>query len=164
VPLAQDPAGAVYTTWRAHRSGARRWIEELPDPTAALAAFRGELADLLASCARHGTALALVTQPALWRAGLAPELEARLWMGGVGDYQDGPGCDYYSAAALARGLELFNTALRAFAAEHDLALLDLAGALGGDPECFYDDVQFNEEGARRVAAGLTEDLAALERD
>src|SRR6185503_15551235 len=50
--LAQDPRGSVYTTWRAHRAGAHDWVDELPDPAPALARFRSELMDLLASCER----------------------------------------------------------------------------------------------------------------
>jgi lysophospholipase L1-like esterase len=162
--LAQDPDGGIYTTWRAHRRSAGAWLDELPDPHAALAGYRAGLSDLLASCAGHGSELVLVTQPAMWTADLAPEREALLWMGGVGEYQESPGCAYYTAGALARGLALFNAALEAFAREHDLALLDLARALAGDPGCFYDDVHFNEEGARRVARFLAEALAGLESD
>jgi lysophospholipase L1-like esterase len=163
-PLAQDPSGAVYAAWRAHRRSAHAWLDELPDAGAALADYRASLLVISESCARHGAALALVTQPASWADGLAPELEARLWMGGVGDYQRSPGCDYYTSAALARGLACFNAELEAFAREHGLPLLDLARALAGDPSCFYDDVHFNEEGARRVAAFLADGLAALAKN
>ena len=161
-PLAQDASGAVYTTWRAHRGSARTWFDELPDAAAALADYRAALLDLSASCTRHGAELVLVTQPALWAGELAPELEARLWMGGVGDYQRSAGSDYYSSAALARGLARFNAELEAFAREQGLLLFDLARALAGDARCFYDDVHFNEEGARRVATLLADGLAALE--
>lgn len=161
-PLAQDPAGAIYELWRAHRKGARRWLDQLPDAAPALAGFRAALLDLFASCTRNGTELVLITQPALWSAELAPELEARLWLGGVGDFQHQPGCDYYTSAALARALALFNAELESFARAHGLELLDLARAIASDPRCFYDDVHFNEEGARRVASFLAEGLAALE--
>lgn len=161
-PLVQDPAGTIYSTWRGHRQGARRWLDALPDTAPALAEFRAALLDLLTSATRHAVQLVLVTQPALWSAELAPELEARLWLGGVGDYQQHPGSDYYTSAALARALALYNAELQAFAREHGLPLLDLARALAGDPSCFYDDVHFNEEGARRVASFLAGGLAALE--
>lgn len=161
-PLGQDRAGAVYGTWRAHRQGARRWLEELPDAAPALAEFRAALLELFASANRHGTGLVLVTQPALWSAELAPELEALLWLGGVGDFQRRPGCDYYTTAALARGLALFNAELENFARELGLPLLDLARELAGDPRCFYDDVHFSEVGARRAATFLAQGLGALE--
>ncbi len=161
-PLGQDRAGTIYSAWRAQRQGARRWLEELPDAAPALAEFRAVLLELSASATRHGTELVLVTQPALWSADLAPEFEARLWLGGVGDFQHRPGCDYYTTAALARGLALFNAELQTFARAHNLALLDLARALTGDPRCFYDDVHFSEEGARRVASFLAQGLSALE--
>jgi lysophospholipase L1-like esterase len=161
-PLGQDRAGEVYATWRAHRREARSWLADLPDPAPALAEFRAVLLELLASATRHGVGLVLVTQPALWSAELAPELEARLWLGGVGDFQHRAGCDYYATPALARGLALFNAALEDFAHAHGLPLLDLARGLGGDPRCFYDDVHFSEEGARRAASFLAHGLGALE--
>jgi lysophospholipase L1-like esterase len=161
-PLTQDPSGTIYATWREHRRRAHGWLDELPDPGAALAGFRAALRDLAASCARHGAELVLVTQPALWASGLAPEAEACLWMGGVGDYQASAGCDYYTSAALQRGLARFNAELEAFAREERVALLDLARALAGDARSFYDDVHFNEEGARRVASFLADGLAGLE--
>src|SRR6185503_12392000 len=148
----------VYATWRAHRRDAGRWLAELPDPAPALAEFRAVLLELLASATRHGAGLVLVTQPALWSTALDPELEGRLWLGGVGDFQHRAGCAYYTTAALARGLELFNAALVDFAREHELPLLDLARELAGDPRCFYDDVHFSEEGARRVARFLAQGL------
>ncbi|MSR63277.1 MAG: hypothetical protein EXS08_12615 [Planctomycetes bacterium] len=161
--LAQDPQGAIYATWRAHRRAAARIREELPDPGAALAVFHGALDKLALSATQHGTRLVLVTQPALWKADLAPELAELLWMGGAGDYQRQAGAEYYSPAVLAQGLACFNAELEAVARAHGLALLDLARALDGDPACFYDDVHFNEEGARRVATFLAEGLSALLR-
>src|SRR5262245_2616416 len=116
--LAQDAHGGIYESWPAHRRSARAWLGELPDPLVALAGFRAALTDLLEGCARQGAALVLVTQPAMWTPGLAPELEARLWMGGVGEYQKAAGCDYYTSAALARGLSRFNDELAAFAQEN----------------------------------------------
>jgi lysophospholipase L1-like esterase len=150
----QDEAGLVYEEWRAERRSAARWLEELPEASGALADFGAHLAAIDELCRAAAVRLVLVTQPALWRAGLAPELEAWLWLGKGGD-------GYYTAAALARGLALYNEALRACARERSLPLLDLAAALDGDERCFYDDVHFNEEGARAVAAFLSRELAAL---
>jgi lysophospholipase L1-like esterase len=163
-PRAQDEAARAYASWRGHRRGAARWLEELPDPSAALAGFRADLAAIAASCAAREVELVLVTQPALWRSDLAAELEALLWLGGVGDFQRTAGCDYYTAGALAQGLALFNAELASSGRALGVPVLDLAAFLDGDPRCFYDDVHFNEEGARRVAAFLAEGLAALERD
>jgi hypothetical protein len=160
-PEAQDAAGSVYVTWRAHRGSARRWRTELPDSGAAQANFRANLEAIEGLCARHGVGLVLITQPALWCADLAPELEARLWMGGVGDFQRSSGCEYYTSGALAQGLALYNQELSAFGHERGLPVLDLAAALASDPRYFYDDVHFNEEGARAVADFLAPRLADL---
>jgi lysophospholipase L1-like esterase len=159
--LAQDPEGDVYVRWRAHRQAAPRVRTELPEMTAVLAAFAAELRAIDALCRAAGSELVLVTQPALWSAELAPEHEALLWMGGVGAFQSAPGCEFYAPAALAAGLRRFDAELTAVAAERGRVLLDLASELDGDPRCFYDDVHFNEAGARRVADFLARELAAL---
>jgi hypothetical protein len=75
-------------------------------------------------------------------------------MGGIGAFQREPGCAYYSPAALAEGLARFNAELAAVAGERGRVLLDLARELDGEPSSFYDDVHFNEAGARRVASFL----------
>ncbi len=158
MPQVEDEAAAIYATWRAHRRTAATRIERLPDGTAALHAFECQLAAIAELCQTLGVKLVLLTQPALWDERLPVELEGRLWMGGVGDYQAQPGCAYYSAGALARGLALFDERMRRFAAARGLPCLDLARAIGSDPRCFYDDVHFSEAGARAAAEFLAREL------
>ncbi len=105
-----DQAGHAFQKWRELRAaGGRR--AALPPMEAALDEFRRNAGKIL----ERGRALSLdvvfVTQPALWRAGLSPEEESALWLGGVGDFQAGTGADYYTAEALAAGLALYNEAI-----------------------------------------------------
>jgi lysophospholipase L1-like esterase len=155
----QDEAGSVYTTWRAHRAGASRWIDALPDLGPALVEYRRNLTLLAEECSRHGVRLLALTQPCLWSERTPPQHEALLWMGGVGDYQKTPGAPYYTSRALAEGMERYNAELRAVCAELDVDCLDLAALLPRDTSVFYDDVHFNEAGARLVAEHVA---AALE--
>jgi len=82
---------------------------------------------------------------------MSPEHEALLWSGGVGDYQETPSAPYYTSRALAEGMERYNATLRGTCAELGVDCLDLAALLPRDTSVFYDDVHFNEAGARLVA-------------
>jgi lysophospholipase L1-like esterase len=161
----QDAAGAVYETWRRHRRTTRALRSELPDLGPALAEHRRNVRALHAAARRHGARAVFVTQPALWRAGMPPALERRLWMGGVGRYQDEPGRPYYSAAALRRGLDAYNAALLSTCEGLAGAVcFDLAAAVPPDGRHFYDDVHFNEAGSRLVARRLAPVVARSLRD
>ena len=148
----QDERGAVYVRWRARRAARSGLRSELPDLESALAEFRRNLEVIDATCRAAGVRLVLLSQPALWRSDLEPELERLCWMGGIGDYANVEGCEYYSIAALAEGLRRYNAELAGFAAERGLELVDLEAELAKDGSVFYDDVHLNEEGARQAAA------------
>src|SRR5262249_22074719 len=102
----------------------------------------------------------LLEQPALWKDGLSPELEALLWMGGVGEYTTTDRCEYYTSAALARGLARYNSVVRAVGTAEDAQVIALSDAISGQPRYFYDDVHFTEEGAREVAAIVADTIAS----
>jgi len=153
-----------YARWREQRAAASELRDELPDLGPALALYRSRLERMIASAHSRGIAIAFATQPATWRAGLAPERERLLWMGGAGDFQNRSGAPYWSAGALARGLADHNRVLEQVCAARGAPCLDLAALLDRADECFYDDVHFTEEGARRVAAAWAERVAALARE
>lgn len=150
--LIQDDAGKVYVKWRNHRRSASRLRETLPDLSAALAEHAGNVGRIVDDARSRGIRVILLTQPALWRPGLTAEEQALLWMGGVGAYQEEPGHEYYTAEALATGMERFNDVLRDLCRSRRAACVDLARELPRDTSVFYDDVHFNEAGARKVAA------------
>lgn len=154
----QDEAGSVYRTWRAHRADPGRLITELPDLTAALGEYRRNLTEMVELCLAADLRPLLLTQPALWRTDNTPEEEALFWMGGVGPYQKRPGQPYYDSAVLARGMEAYNRVTMEVATALDVDALDLAARIPRTRACFYDDVHFTEEGARRVAEALAEAL------
>lgn len=153
----------LYRFWRANRAAATTRRERLPDLAGALAEFRANLAHAARLARGRGVALVLATQPSLYRAGLAPEIEARLWMGGVGAFQHRAGAEYYATAALAEGLAAYAREVRELCAREGIPCVDLAAELGGDPTFFYDDVHFTEEGARAAARALEGPLAELAR-
>jgi lysophospholipase L1-like esterase len=158
----QDERGVVYVRWRERRAARSGLRAELPDLGTALAEFRRNLEVIDATCRASGVRLVIVTHPALWRSDLEPELERLCWMGGIGDYANVDGCEYYSLGALAEGLRRYNAELVAFAAERGLELVDLEAELAKDGSVFYDDVHLNEEGARLAAAAVARHF--LERE
>jgi lysophospholipase L1-like esterase len=147
----QDDAGRVYDTWREHRRSASRLRERLPDLTSALEEYATNLGILIDLCRDRNASVLLLTQPALWAPDLAPECEALLWFGGVGDFMAERGCEYYTVGALRSGLDAYNRTIVDVARERGVECFDLASALAGRRDAFYDDVHFNVAGSRRVA-------------
>ena len=99
------------------------------------------------------------TQPAIYRNDMSEKLRRLLWGGGVGDYQGTVGAAYYSVEALEWALTLYNDATLAVCQVTSAECIDLATQLTADTSTFYDDVHFNEQGARSVARIFGERLA-----
>jgi lysophospholipase L1-like esterase len=154
----QDDEGEVYLTWRKHRQEAAEKRSDLPDLRSALGEFARNVNGMVDIAHERGVRLILVTQPTLWRAGLEPDLEALLWLGGAGDFQKEAGSAYYAASALERGLRQYNDTLLEICAVRQVECVDLSAMLSKDTSVFYDDVHFNEAGAREVARILSNHL------
>jgi len=148
--LGQDAAGSVYTGWRAKRRSASRIRTELPDLTGALEEYGRNLERIIDVCEELGVRPVFVTQPTMWAADLAPELAELMWFGGVGDFMEREGCEYYSLAALAEGMQRYNAVLAAVTARRGVDCLDVVPELPRDTRTFFDDCHFNEEGAARL--------------
>jgi lysophospholipase L1-like esterase len=157
----QDVDGRAYQDWRRHRREAPVLRQRLPDLGPALAEFADNLRAIARSVSQHHARIVFVTQPFLWRDDLPADLQRLLWLGGVGRFQKESGHEYYSVSALAAGMEAYNRTLLATCREiPDAVCVDLASRLPRDATVFYDDVHFNESGARKVAAVLAEQLRA----
>jgi lysophospholipase L1-like esterase len=154
---AQDAQGRIYETWRRHRRGAPRLLQQLPDLGPALAEYADHLRAIARSATQHHARIVFVTQPALWRDDLPRDLQELLWMGGVGPFQKESGHEYYSVSALAAGMDAYNRTLLATCRQIPGAVcVDLAARLPRDTTVFYDDVHFNEAGSRQVARILAD--------
>jgi hypothetical protein len=124
-----DAAGKIYLTWRRHRREATSFRSALPDLSAAIDEYRRNLIRLVELTRKAGAEPVLLTQPHLWRPGLPPELDALLWMGGIGAYWDHPGSSYYTPAALASGMQRYNAVVREVGRQLDVAVVDVAASL-----------------------------------
>jgi hypothetical protein len=159
--IRQDQAGSIYTVWREHRRSASRIKDELPDLSSALQVYARDLNLIVDFVQAAGAQPVLMTQPALWRPGLEPEGEGRLWLGGEGRFQIERGNAYYSVDALARAKAAYNARLLEVCAERRIFCIDLARRLPSSLDIFYDDVHYTRKGARHVADIVTESLATL---
>jgi len=159
-PAAQDAGGAVFVTWRQHRRAASELRQQLPDLSAALDEYTRNLRTMHAIAKQRGVRLIFLTQPTLWRADLPAALENLLWFGGVGDFQRLSGQPYYSADALRGGLQRYNQAMLDVCRAEAIECIDLAASIDPNTSLFYDDVHFNEAGARAVAVVVASHLAA----
>lgn len=156
---AQDEAGAIYDTWRRNRLQAGRIIPALPDLSSALDEYARNLKEVVALARARSVRLVLLTQPTMWRPGLPRNLHELLWFGGVGDFQNIPGQPYYAVDALAQGIQRYNDVVLQVCAAERIECIDLS-ALEKDTTVFYDDVHFNESGARQVAAIVADHFKA----
>jgi lysophospholipase L1-like esterase len=151
----EDEYGRSYVTWRQHRQQASEILDRLPDLTSVLNEYARNINRIIDISHEQSVRPIFMTQPTIWKAGLPQNLDSLLWLGGVGDFQRELNRPYYSAAALERGMKAFNdTLLRVCRARH-IECLDLSSTLEKDTTVFYDDVHFNESGARKIAETLT---------
>ncbi len=159
--LVQDSGGEVFETMRARRRKATVLHEDLPAMKKALARYRDNLNAIVDAATAHQTQVILVTQPSLWSDDLTPEAERLIWMGRVGRYMRDDSHEYYAIGTIADGMAAYNDVLLQVCADRGLRCIDLAAEVPRSADFFYDDVHFNEQGAERVAAVMTERLLAI---
>jgi lysophospholipase L1-like esterase len=151
----EDERGKIYLTWRDHRQHASEIREQLPDLSSALDEFARNINRMIDIAQEKSVHTIFMTQPTMWKPGLPNDLASLLWFGGVGDFQRERGKPYYSVATLEKGIKAYNDTLLRICRERQIDCLDLASILEKDTSVFYDDVHFNEGGARKIADNLS---------
>lgn len=127
--------------------------DELPNLTPALAEYRRNINTMIDLAQARQVRVILMTQPSLWRPDLTQAERDLLWFGWGPDDKF-----FYSVEALAEGLEQYNEQVRQICRERQVECIDLARLLPQDTTIFYDDVHFNENGARQVAEVIADYL------
>jgi lysophospholipase L1-like esterase len=110
------------------------------------------LRKIIHACRSRGQKIVLMTQPAIYRKDLAPELDRLVW----NNQHDRA----FTPEALGKMLDAFNQTMKDVCREEGVPCIDLAAALPKDTSVFYDDCHFNVEGCGRVAQAVTDYLAA----
>jgi lysophospholipase L1-like esterase len=142
--------GSNLEKWRSHRASASRLLDELPPLEAPLQEYRSNLNAIVQAARTGGADVVFLTQPSLWRAGLTPGEQRLLWLGGTGPFQETPGQEYYSVAALAKAMARYNEVTLDVCAAQGLNCFDLAAAVPADTTMLYDDVHFTEAGSALI--------------
>lgn len=130
------------------------FVEQLPDLTTELAAYRRRLQAMIDLAHQRRRTLVFLTQPTLWSDQLPPEVRARFWQGTLG------GNRFLSAGCLAEGMRRFNQVLEETCRDAQVQCISLE-ALNAQPVYFYDHCHFNEAGARAVATLVAPLLATI---
>jgi len=152
-----DDAGAAVEAWRRKRRDATI-LEQLPDLSPGLADYEQNLNWIIDYAEQYGVRLIFVTQPAMWRPDLSEEEKNLLQSGGKGRFRSETVNEYYSPAALERGLARFNAKLVSVARRRGVEYIDVTPWIPKDTSVFYDDVHFNESGAEKLAEVLFRSL------
>lgn len=156
-PEDQDQEGLYLRRWRALRAAGGR-VARLPPLGPALDEHARNLREIVRLGRAHGASVLLVTQPALWRAGLTEDEKALLWMGGVGEFRSRPGAVYFEPEALAGGLDAYNERMLEVCRDLGAACLDLGAAVPRTTEYFWDDCHLTDKAQVLVADLVAEAL------
>lgn len=146
--LQQDEQGEFFVRLREKRQEALEVVDRLPDLAPALGEYRRNLNTMIDMAQARGIRLIFVTQPFMWKRGMTEQEQKLLWMGWIESLK---ARRYYSADALAKGMNLYNRTLMEVCRERGVECIDLAGRLPKDTTVFFDDVHFNENGSLRAA-------------
>jgi len=131
-------------------------LVDLPNLDDGPANYRLHLNKLVDRSEVYYAPMIFLTQPTLWNANMTPENEALLQAGGVGPRRDW--CTkkiYYSPAALARGMKMFNDVLRDVCRRRKIYCIDLAARVPKERRYFFDAMHYSEAGARLVSDVVT---------
>ena len=120
------------------------------------------LGAIIDAAERSDARVIFLTQPTLWRSGLSPAEQARLWMGGPPLDQMADGAEFYSVEALARGMQDFNDFLLRVCRARSVECLDVASGMPREAALFWDDAHYTEAGSRRLANLVADYLVSVE--
>ena len=135
-------------------------IVPLPDLQNGLAEYRSRVLALAGQCRDLAVRCLFLAQPNLWRPDLAPGERQLIRGGPVGRWWKRRG--YASIEDLTRAMGAYNRVLLDVCEENHLECYDLASVIPQNSSVFYDDVHYNENGARVVANRLADYVLARE--
>jgi hypothetical protein len=130
----------------------------LPDLSTGLAEYRWRIREIAERCADNRIRCLFLTQPTMWKADASPAENALFWQGYVGHWENPKG--YLTSADMARAMDSYNHTLLETCRGDSLECYDLAADIPKSTDAFFDEMHFNENGARLVAERLADYIAA----
>lgn len=131
-------------------------VAPLPNMTVGMEEYSSRISLLAAECRTLGVRCFFMTQPSMYREEMTPTEEALLWAGWV-QQEDGT-LGYVPYSELSGAIRGFNDSLISVCRQEGLDCFDLDRKIPKDTNAFFDDVHFNENGARLVAGAVSQEL------
>ncbi len=158
----EDAKGEFIAMMRDFRQHASHFLPHLPDLQSGRAAYASRVHEIIDIAQRFDVDVLLMTQPVLWHPGLNSAERSLLWGGGppLGRFRNG--APYYSAEALAEGMQLYNETLLSVCEARQIRCLDLDSAIPRTTEVFYDDAHFTDYGSELVSNAVAAHLLKRE--
>ena len=128
-------------------------IVPLPDLSAGLREYHSRILALASRCRDLQMRCLFLTQPSMWRDNLSPYEQTLPWEGYTGFWAHPKG--YISAGDMARAMDQYNHLLLDVCRQQGLECYDISSHVPKDTSAFFDELHFNEAGARLVARNLT---------
>ncbi len=158
---ALDAVGRVYMSWRLNRANANIFMDDFEVPAGGGEGHLKErdrmfalyLHNIIGEGKRQGLKIIFVSQQAAWRDSMTSEDQKRLWMGGLGKYQNEPGHPYYTTGFLSNEMQHYNGLVKSVCEEQNIPFIDIS-SFPTDIDHLYDDCHFTELGARELGDTL----------
>ncbi len=149
----QDGIGETLRENRLNRQNAETWIEDIPDLTLALDDYEKIIERVIELSKERDSNILYLTQPYLYKQNMTSEEDASLWM----TYDFGE--IYYPTETMIYSMEKFNNKLLEVCENNkdnkDVLCMDLEKKVSKTFDYMYDDMHFNENGAKFVAKEIS---------
>jgi len=146
----QDGIGETLVENRLKRQNAENWINEIPDLTLALDDYEKIIERVIELSKERDSSIIYLTQPYLYKENMTSEEDASLWM--TYDFGD----IYYPTETMIYSMEEFNNRLLEVCEDNkDVFCMDLEKKVPKSFDYMYDDMHFNENGAKFVAKEIS---------
>lgn len=142
----QDGIGETLAENRLKRQNAKNWVTEVPNLTLALEDYERNLKRVIELSKEKNSSILFMTQPYLYKENMTKEEDESLWMTyNFGDI-------YYPTETMIYSMEAFNNKLLEVCKNNpEIYCIDLEKKVPKTFNYIYDDMHFNENGARFVS-------------
>ena len=147
-PIVQDKTGDWLIRFRTTRQQGSL-TDTLPNLDSGLAEYDRNVTAIVHEARRRNLRVVLMTQPTIWKSTMPEHERNLLWMGWQSDGH------FYTTDALMRAMESYNQRTMEICLKLNVECFDLANRVPRTTEMFYDDMHFNEGGAKQVGAELS---------